>query len=166
MSFRIKSKVRVYVDLAFELFDDLVKSATFRKVTGYTIDPLSGSNVATYSTVNVGYIRTHFQSQDVDGSSILYGDERWIVKASQLSTVSPQPSSGDSFEADGKLFDIQTALLDSTENLWTFQVRRNLPDVVGGGALVSDDWGDLTGATSNEDWGDLSLHDLADDWNL
>ena len=165
MGLTIKSKVRLYTDLAFELFDELVKDATFRKVTGYTLDPLSGKNVAVYSTSEVGYIRTHYRSEDVDGQTVIYGDERWLVKASELLTVSPQPSSGDSFESVGNVYDVQAALLDPTENLWVFQVRRNLPDVVGGGTLTMDDWGDLTAAGSTEDWGDLTVHNTAEDWN-
>lgn len=165
MAITIKSKVKAAAELAFVLLEELVKDATFRKVTGYTVDPLSGANVSVYETRSVSYIRTHYRSEDVDGQTVLYGDERWLIKASELVTVSPQPSSGDAFDSEGQVFDVKAALLDPTENIWTFQVRRNLPDVVGGGTLVTDDWGDLTAAGSTEDWGSLSLHDTAEDWN-
>src|SRR6185369_11648416 len=64
----------------------------------------------------------------------------------------------------GVRYDVRAALLDPTESLWTFQIRRTIPTP--GAAGPADDWGDLTAFTSNEAWGDLALADSADDWNV
>lgn len=162
---KLKSTVQRSVDLAFARFAELVKPATFKKVVGYATDPLTGLNVHVYATAEVGYLRLHFRSQDVDGVSIIYGDEKWLVKASELVTISPEPSSGDWFEVSGQKIDIRAALLDPTENLWTFHIRRTLPALTGGVFISVEDWGDLTAFTSDEGWGDLALADSSDDWN-
>lgn len=53
MAITIKRKVKAYTDLAFDLLDELLKAATFRKVIGYTVDPFSGTNVSVYETRSV-----------------------------------------------------------------------------------------------------------------
>lgn len=163
MGIAITGQVSRAITLAFSLCSELLKPATFKKIIAYVPDPLTGVNVNQYATAEVNYLRSHFTSADSNESTIIYGDERWLIKASELAAISPQPASGDWFEVDSVRYDIQAAILDVTDSLWIFQVRRNIPTPVGAGA--SDDWGDLTLFTSNEGWGDLTLHDSTEDWN-
>lgn len=95
----------------------------------------------------------------------MYGDEKWLVKGSDLEGVSPRPSAGDWFEVAGLRWDVKAALLDPTQNLWTFQVRGQEFDA---SKTVSNsvDWGGLTAETSSEDWGDLTLFDSVEDFAI
>jgi hypothetical protein len=160
---KIKSTVQKGVDLAFARFAELLKEATFKKITAYIPDPLTGATSTVISSAVVNYLPLHFSSRDVDGTTLIFGDEKWLVKASELSGISLIPSSGDWFEEGVNRYDVIAAILDPTENLWTFQIRRNLPTPAG--QITQEDYGDLTLWTSNEAWGDLALRDSVEEWN-
>jgi hypothetical protein len=160
---RIKSTVQRGVEVAFARFGELLKSAVFKKITAYIPDPLTGATSTVISSAVVNYLPLHFSSSDVDGTTLIFGDEKWLVKASELASISLIPSSGDWFEIGATRYDVIAAVLDPTENLWTFQIRRNLPTPAG--QITSEDFGDLTLWTSNEAWGNLALADSSEDWN-
>lgn len=160
---KIKSTVQKGVDLAFTQFGELLKGATFKKITAYIPDPLTGTTSTVISSAAVNYLPLHFSSRDVDGTTLIFGDEKWLVKASELASISPIPSSGDWFEIGASRYDVIAAILDPTENLWTFQIRRNLPTPAG--QITQENYGDLSVYTTNEGWGGLSLRDSQEDWN-
>ena len=164
MAIPIKQTVSRAVDLSFSVFAEVIKGGNFKKVVAYTPDPFTGALVNVYTTAPVAYLPLSFSSRDAVGS-VVYGDEKWLIKASDLSGISPIPSSGDWFEAAGSLYDIKAAILDPTESLWTFQVRRNVPQPVASGP--DQDWGDLSLYDSAEDWGTVAaFNDSSDDWNV
>src|SRR4051812_13126806 len=123
----IKSRIRRAVDLAFALYAELLKAATFKKIVSYAPDPFTGANVNVYASAAVSYLPLSFSTQDADGVSVIFGDEKWLIKAVELGAISPLPSSGDWFEIGGSRYDVRAAILDPTENLWTFQIRRVIP---------------------------------------
>lgn len=165
MSIPIKKVVSRSVDFSFRVLSDLLKFATFKKVVSYTPDPFTGLNVNVYVPAGVNYLPLLFSTVDADGTSIVYGDEKWLIKASELATISPQPSSGDAFDANGSHYDVKAALLDPSESLWTFQVRRLVPQPVA--SSPDQDFGDLTRYDSLDDWASVaSLHNSSDDWNI
>ncbi len=159
----MKSTVQRAVEIAFGRFAELLKAATFKKITAYIPDPLTGATSTVISSAVVNYLPLHFSSRDVDGTTLIFGDEKWLIRASELASIALIPSSGDWFEIGATRYDVIAAVLDPTENLWTFQIRRNLPTPVG--QITIDDWGDLTLWTSNEAWGNLALKDSVEDWN-
>lgn len=161
----IKGRVSRAVNLAFSVYAELLKRATFKKIIAYAPDPFTGANVNVYGTAGVTYLPLSFSSRDADGVSVIFGDEKWLVKAADLAAISPLPSSGDWFEIGGNRYDVRAAILDPTENLWTFQIRRVVPLPLAAGP--DQDWGDLTLHDSSEDYGTIAaFHDEADDWNL
>jgi hypothetical protein len=160
---RIKSTVQRSVDLAFARFSELLKEATFKKITAYIPDPLTGATSTVISSAVVNYLPLHFSSRDVDGTTLIFGDEKWLIRASELATVALIPSSGDWFEIGATRYDVIAAVLDPTENLWTFQIRRNLPTPLG--TVTQEDWGDLSLWTENEAWGNLSKWDSRENWD-
>src|SRR3982750_95931 len=97
----IKSRVKKSVDVAFERFGELLKTATFKKIIAYAPDPFTGANVNVYGTAVVTYLPLSFSSRDADGTSLIYGDEKWLIKAGDLAGIVPLPSSGDWFEIAG-----------------------------------------------------------------
>jgi hypothetical protein len=160
---QIKSTVQKGVEIAFSRFAELLKGATFKKITAYVPDPLTGATSTVISSAVVNYLPLHFSSRDVDGTTLIFGDEKWLIKASELASISLIPSSGDWFEIGATRFDVIAAVLDPTENLWTFQIRRNLPTPVG--TVTVENYGNLTVYSENEAWGNLSLWDSREDWN-
>jgi hypothetical protein len=162
---RIKNTVEKSVEIAFRHFGELLKVATFKKITAYIPDPLTGATSTVISSAVVNYLPLHFSSRDVDGTTLIFGDEKWLVKASELESIALIPSSGDWFEIGATRYDydVIAAVLDPTENLWTFQIRRNLPTPVG--TVTQEDWGDLSLWTENEAWGNLALADSKENWD-
>jgi hypothetical protein len=159
----IQNIVAANLNLAWSLLEDLVRPVVFYKITGYTQgDGVTETNLATAS---VNAISLAYQSRDIDGESIINGDEKWLVRASELSDISPIPSSGDWFEEVGIRHEILAANRDATQSIWTFQVRRQFLDPAAA-ADGSEDWGDIVlgAATETEDWGSLSLYDSDEDW--
>lgn len=151
------------VDQVFRLAAQLLRPVVFRKVTGYVQDLATGATATTMASVPVNALVVHYKSSELDGTNVVYGDEKWLVKGSELGGVTPLPSSGDWFEEFGTRFEIQNALLDATGAVWIFQVRRQLFDphwTVDN----SEDWGDLAVHAASEDWGDLGLWDAEVDW--
>jgi hypothetical protein len=69
----------------------------------------------------------------------------------------------DWFEVGASRYDVIAAILYPTENLWTFQIRRNLPTPAG--QITQADFGDLSLRSSNEAWANLALKDSVEDWN-
>jgi hypothetical protein len=167
MSLDLQSISRRALAVAFGLAASLLRPVVFKKITGYTQN-LSGSvTVTDIATAVCNALVVSYQSRDVDGSSIKYGDEKWIVRGSELSAISPLPSSGDWFEEFGRRVDIVAALLDATQQVWIFQVRKQVFDPT---VTVSSsvDWGAslATGSfDSSEDFADLSLAFSGEDWN-
>jgi hypothetical protein len=155
---------RKAVDLAFAVASQLLRPVVFKKITGYVYNIATGATATTVSTAVCNALVVHYQSRDVDGASIVYGDQKWLVKGSELEGISPLPSSGDWFEEFGIRYDIVNALQDATQQLWTFQVRRQFFDPT---TTVenSEDWGSIaTVASSFEAFGDLSLYTSRTDW--
>lgn len=149
------------LDLAWNLLSELVRPVVFYKITGYTMNGAVGET--RLATAAVDALVVSYQSRDVDGQSIVNGDEKWLVRNSDLASISPLPASGDWFQELGIRFDIIAALRDASHSVWTFQVRRQALDPAAS-ADGSEDWGSLSAHTSTEDWGDLSLHDGETDW--
>ena len=153
------------VSLAFRLAGQLLRPVVFKKVTGYIQNHSTGVTTRTISQAACNALVVHYQSRDVDGISIRYGDEKWIIQGSELETIDPLPSSGDWFEEFGQRVEILAALLDATQQVWIFQVRKQIFDPT---TTIDNsvDWGVLpNGHTSSEDWGDLSLAFSGEDWN-
>src|SRR5580765_2068036 len=97
----ITSMVRGAVALAWDLLDELVSEALFVKVLTYDTDLVSGVAAQTVVTAPCDVLKLYYSSHDFDGSSVVYGDEKWLVKGSDLESVSPRPSAGDWFEVLG-----------------------------------------------------------------
>jgi hypothetical protein len=158
----LKKIVRNAVALAWDLLDELVSQVLFVKIITYDTDLVSGVAAQTVSVAPCDALKLYYSTHDFNGSSIIYGDEKWLVKGVDLAAITPKPSAGDWFEVAGYRWDIKAALLDPTGNLWTFQVRGQEFDAT---KTVSSsvDWGGLTAETSSEDWGDLDLFDSVED---
>lgn len=158
----IQSIVAANLNLAWTLLSELVRPVVFNKITGYTVNgAVSETQIAT-AAVNV--ISLAYQSRDIDGESIINGDEKWLVRNSELSEINPIPASGDWFEEVGIRYEILAANRDATQSIWTFQVRRQFIDPASA-ADGSEDWGLVSEThTESEDWGGLALYDSAEDW--
>lgn len=159
----IQAIARKAVNLAFSLASQLLRPVVFYKVTGYSVDASTGIQTVQLASVPVNALVVYYSSKDINNSSILYGDEKWLVKASDLSTISPDPAADDWFEEVGIRHDIVNALKDASGQLWTFQVRRQIFDPL---ETVSNslDLGTILEAhDSSEDLGDLSQHDSEED---
>ena len=108
---------------------------------------------ALYASVKALCVPYH--SQDIDGSSVLVGDEKCFVRAGELASIT-LPGAGDYLTEtiSGLRREVIAARLDPTGSFWVIQARR----------FATEDWGDLAAMTQGEEWGDLSGAVLFDDW--
>jgi hypothetical protein len=108
---------------------------------------------ALYAPVKALFVDYH--SQDIDGSSVLVGDEKCFIRAGELASIT-LPGAGDYLTetVSGLRREVIAARQDPTGSFWVMQARRS----------AAEDWGDLGPAAQSEDWGDLAVAVLFDDW--
>src|SRR5262245_8204698 len=150
---------------AWDLLGELVHEALFVKIITYDTQLVSGVAAQQVATVPCDVLKLYYSSHDFDGISVVYGDEKWLVKAVDLEDISPRPSAGDWFEEAGNRWNVKAAILDPTGSLWTFQVRGETFDATAT-VTSSVDWGTLAAQTASEDWGDLELFDSTEDFGI
>jgi hypothetical protein len=140
------------LDLAFALAKALVRDCIY-----YKTESNAGTGLltltATYATVTA--LCTNYHSQDIDGSSVLVGDEKCFIRSRELSGIT-MPGQGDYLTEtiSGIRRDVIAARQDPTGCFWIIQARR----------ISGEDWGDLNVTTQSEDWGDLTPAVLYDDF--
>jgi hypothetical protein len=164
-SIPIQSTIRRALDLLFSRLGELLRPGTYTRLTGYVTDLATGTTSTTYGTASVQMLIIAYQSRELDGSSIKYGDEKVLIRASELSAITNPAQDDWIIDATGNRRDIKAAFLDSSQQLWIFQTRRALPGPISG-TTNSLDWGEIAlQANSDEGWGDLSLATSSEDWN-
>jgi hypothetical protein len=149
----LQNIVEPHLDLAFALAAGLVRDAVF-----YKTESSAGTGLLTmtalYATVKP--LCLPYRSQDIDGSTVLVGDEKCFIRAGELAAVA-SPAAGDYLTETGSGLrrEVIAARLDPTGSLWVLQVRRS----------ATEDWGELVPFSLAEDWGDLAAAALFDDWH-
>lgn len=139
--------------IVFSLGGDFVKDATFFRPASF--NPNSGQTVSAESSAACKTLVLSYRRMELGLVSIQPGDEKVLVRASELVSISA-PGAGDYLveTVTGLRRDILSGRLDSTGELWVFQTTRSL----------NEDWGELTAATVFEDRGDLTAATDFDDW--
>ena len=148
----LQSIVAPQMDLAFGLAAELVRDCVFYKTPS---DAGTGllTMAALYAAVKALCVPYH--SQDIDGSSVLVGDEKCFIRAGEMTAITlPGPGDYLTESASGLRREVIAARLDPTGSFWIVQARRS----------SLEDFGDLTAVTQAEDWGDLTAAVLFDDW--
>jgi hypothetical protein len=149
----IASILRPQLDRVFSLAGSLVRDCTYYKTSSH-----AGTGLLDMAAMSVPVkaILTPYQSQDIDGSAVLLGDEKCFIRANDLAAIT-NPTTGDYLTdmTNGQSHQVIASRLEPSGCLWLIQVRR----------LLVDDWGDLMPAYFLEDWGDLSATTLFDDLN-
>lgn len=139
------------LETIFALSGQLALSCTFFKTQS---DVATGLLTLAFLDVPVTAIFVPYHSSDIDGSAVLVGDEKAIVRIADLAGIT-SPGAGDNLveTATGLRRYVIASRLDLAGTFWTLQVRR----------AGNEDWGSLAAATSDEDYGDLSATPLFDD---
>ncbi len=140
------------MELAFRVAAGLVRQCTFYKTESGPGTGLVSGCVA-YAAVNALFV--DYRSQDIDGSAVVLGDEKALVRSSELSGVYP-PGAGDYLTeaASGLRRLVVAARQDPTGSVWVMQVRR----------CAAEDWGNLSLAgLTREDWGGLTVATVFED---
>jgi hypothetical protein len=163
MALPLQNIVKRAADLAWSVFAELTRLGTYKHISGYVYDAATGVNTTTVQSANVTMLITLYQSSEVDGANVKYGDEKVLVRASEMTSITDAVP-GDWIESDGKRFDVKAVLKDASQQIFIFQTRREVLDLTDTFTTFAD-WGDLSAATSSEDWGNLELHTSSEDWN-
>lgn len=137
----------------FALGPDIVKAVTYYRPA--SLNPRTGSIASAEVRVACSAILLQPRSVDFRGAQYIAGDEKALIRASELTAiVSPGPAPGDFIiDAGGQRRDILMVEKDTTGKIYKFKVASNL----------HDDWGDLTTNTLSEDWSDLTAADTFED---
>ena len=142
------------VSRIFNLGPELVRACTYYRPASFA--PATGLSPVAESTAGCSAFIAPFRPQELGTVSIQPGDEKVIIRAAELDSIS-SPAPGDYLveSANSLRRDVATVpRLDPSGLLWTFHCVRSL----------NQDWGDLSAFTDSEDRGDLSLADDSDDW--
>ena len=141
------------VALVFGLGPNLVRPSTYHRPASFA--PATGLSASTEVAVACSAIFASFRPQELGSVVVQPGDEKVLVRASELATVSA-PAPGDYLveSANSLRRDVLSARLDHSGLLWIFQTARSL----------NLDWGDLSAFTDSEDFGDLAAATASEDW--
>lgn len=85
------SIARQVTGLAFDLAGEIVVSHIYRQAAAVTYDPATGSPTPTDAVATVGAIVGRYSHKETDGQKIRFGDEKCLVKASELGAIVPSP---------------------------------------------------------------------------
>lgn len=148
----IKKILEPHLDRTFDLAGELVRECVYYKTESNAGTGLVGMT-AFYAPVTALF--AYYQSQDIDGSGVLLGDEKCFIRSRELEGIK-NPWNGDYLTENhsGVRREVIAARLDPTGTFWTMQVRKT----------TGEDWGDLDPAEQSEDWGDLGAATVFDDW--
>jgi hypothetical protein len=140
------------LDLAFELAGELVRDCVFYKTESNAGTGLVAMG-ALYAPVKALFVDYH--AQDIDGSSVLLGDEKCFIRSGEMASLT-LPGAGDYLTEtlSGLRREVIAARQDPTGSFWVMQARRS----------AGEDWGELNPAAQSEDWGDLAAAAVFDDW--
>ena len=132
------------LDTAFAVCASVVRSLRFVQPAG--LNPSTGiiltSDVA--STVN-GLVNPARLPQ-WEWIETDTGDERVLIRASELAGVVPGAGHYVLDASSGERFDVLSARQDPTGNFWLLSVQRSR----------KEDWGDLTASSASADYGDFT----------
>ena len=141
------------VAVAFGLGPNLVRPSTYYRPASFA--PATGLSASVEVTAACSALVANYRPQELGTVAIQPGDEKVVVRASELTGIS-EPAAGDYIVEEGNSLrrDVVSARLDHSGLLWIFQTTR-APNL---------DWGDLSSFTDAEDFGDLSGATASDDW--
>ena len=142
------------VSRIFNLGPELVRACTYYRPASFA--PATGLSPVAESTAACSAFIAPFRPQELGTVSIQPGDEKVIIRAAELDSIS-SPAPGD-YLVESQTLSVATLRpsprLDPSGLLWTFHCVRSL----------NQDWGDLSAFTDSEDRGDVGLADDSDDW--
>ena len=148
----LKAIIGPNLDRAFDLAGELVRDCVF-----YKTESSAGTGLVTMAALSaaVKALVGSYRSGDIDGTVVQVGDERPVIRAGELVSIT-SPGSGDYLieTVSGIRREVIAARLDPTGSFWTVQVRR----------ATGEDWGDLAAFTASEEWDDLATANNFDDW--
>ena len=163
-SFNIADTIKLGLDIAFTVAGDLTRSATFYRVTNYQWNSTTGALDPITTTKTCTLFVLPYRPNQINGIDILQGDERVLIRASELTSITP--AIGDYvIETDGTRRNVKAVFLDPSTKLYEFQSRLKALDTpadLAGVQVIS--WGNLTSHTESELWGDLTAFIDSEDW--
>ena len=140
--------VAAQIDLAFKLAGELVRECAYCR-SGLNLMPVNNQFVI------VNALFADFAYQEINGTTVINGDERCILRASEMEGIALTGPGDYLVETNsGKWREIISARKDPTGLIMTLQVRKS----------GAEDWEGLSAATLGEDRGDLTTTILIDDW--
>ena len=148
----LQALLKPQIDVAFDLGSEIVRDCIF-----YKTESNEGTGLLSLAALSapVKVLMTLYGRRDIDGLNILFGDEKLIVRASEMASIT-NPGAGDYLieVLSGARHDVVTAHRDPTSTIWILQTR----------PVTGEDWGDLNPFSQSEDWSDLNAAVLFDDW--
>ena len=129
MSLPLGSIVGSVVSAAFDLAGEITVAMTYTQHKAVAYDPETGTVPivtsdpgSTVIPISVSAIVGGYSQNEIDGETIRFGDEKLLVKASELAAVTPNVD--DYFLAGSVKRLVVNIKLDPTGTLYTFQTRK------------------------------------------
>ena len=86
-------------------------------------NPATGVATPSFTTDSVEALVLAYEAKDIDGDRIKVGDEKVLVRKSELITIA-EPKEGDEIVWETITRDVVSVKSDPTGQLWIFQTRR------------------------------------------
>jgi len=125
MALAIKALTAKLLDTSWALAGEITTSASYkrRQPGSGTYDPATGAYIGSEQTAAVSAMLHHYKASEVDGTVIMPGDEKILVRQSEFTAIN-EPMPDDWFEISGIKRHVVSVKRDPTGKLYEFQVRR------------------------------------------
>ena len=108
--------------MAFEVSGNIKTSVTYTHVTANaSYNPATGAVSTSATNYTVSVIFDEYESEDVDGVTILNTDQIAMIPVENLPII---PSNHDYMEADSKRWNVVNKKVDPANALWILQTRK------------------------------------------
>lgn len=121
MSLDLKGISRSAVAIGFGIAAQLLTPMEYCQVITPDYNPETGQPGGAETKTKINPLLSAFSAKEIDGKEIQFGDEKAMVKATELSGIAPRE--GDTIKAGGKVRNVIAIRLDATGELYTFHVR-------------------------------------------
>lgn len=119
---------RTALAVGFDVGGQLLRPCVYHSVNNPAYDAATGVQTPDEDTVSVSPMVLAFKRKEIDGQIVRQGDERVLIRATEMGEVEPGEDDYLIETATSIRRDVRAVTFDPTRELYTLHVRRSAPE--------------------------------------